>query len=417
MLHLFYNLAIRFYTAGICVFSLFNAKARLWRQGRLDWKKRLPELMRPIHERHAPVVWVHCASLGEFEQGRPLIEAIKDKYPHYAIVLSFFSPSGYEIRKNYAQADVVVYLPADTPGNASTFIQIVKPSVAVFVKYEFWYNYLSQTNKTGIPLLLIAARFRHEQVFFRWYGTFFRKALHFFKHIYVQNDVSAELLRSIDMHNCSLSGDTRIDRVLQLASQSQEFPIVANFAGQSPVFIAGSTWPGDIAVLVPFFKQYLPQNWKVIIAPHQIDQAHIKSLEALLPEPALRYSQAADIELHACRFLVIDNIGMLSQLYRYARLAYIGGGFGSGIHNTLEPAAFLLPVIFGPRYHKFDEAVDLVQSGGFFSINNTKELSLVFQQLENNETYESAIEKVNSYLNQRRGATGIIMEGSFSHQL
>lgn len=414
MLHFLYNVAINLYTAGIWAFSFFNVKAKLWRQGRQQWSKQLSALMLPLRQSKTPVIWVHCASLGEFEQGRPLIEAIKREYAQqYAIVLSFFSPSGYEIRKNYALADVVTYLPADTPGNARKFLDIVQPAVAVFVKYEIWYNYLLQTQKAGIPLLLIAARFRPDQAFFRWYGVLFRKALHFFERIYVQNEASVDLLRQINVLHCTLSGDTRVDRVLQLAAQARDFPLVADFAGQSPLLIAGSTWPGDIAVLTPFFVQTLPENWKVIIAPHQIDSAHIQSLENTLPGPALRYSQALGARPQDFRFLIIDNIGMLSQLYRYARIAFIGGGFGTGIHNTLEPAAFLLPVIFGPRYHKFDEALDMVQEGAFFSVKNTSELSVVFQQLENSETYAACVEKVKNYLHERKGATEIIMAGSF----
>lgn len=403
MMRLFYDVSIRFYNLALKLAAIFSKKARLWGEGRKNWPTRLKKELETI--RGKKLIWMHCASLGEFEQGRPLIEWLKEKRPDCKILLTFFSPSGYEIRKNYALTDVVFYLPLDTAVNARRFLQIAEPELAIFVKYEFWFHYLRQLEERQISHVLISAIFRKEQIFFKTYGGFFRSMLAGFDRLFVQDEASKALLKGIQTKEVYVAGDTRIDRVLAIAKQNRRFPLLDAFAGRRPLLIVGSSWPPDEAILVPFINQYLPEDWKVIIAPHQIKESGIKALEDSLAAPSIRYSQAEAQDLTSRRVLIIDNIGMLSALYAYGRLAYIGGGFGAGIHNTLEPIAFGLPVIFGPKYKKFMEAVELVQKGGAFSIENQQELSLVFENLRQEEAYARARSAARSYVERNQGAT------------
>jgi len=410
-LTLLYDFAIFGYTMLIRIAALFNLKAKLWVNGRRDLFEQLSEATASWKTgEHQFTVWVHCASLGEFEQGRPLIESLKRQYPQVRIVLTFFSPSGYEIRKNYPQADFVGYLPADTRRNAARFLALVQPDLAVFVKYEFWVHHLQALQKKQVPTLLISALFRKEQVFFKWYGGLFRKTLGAFSHIFTQNEGSAVLLSQLGLKAVTTAGDTRVDRVLQLAESAPSYPIVEAFQGTAKLLIAGSTWPEDEALLLPFLLETLPGDWKAVIAPHQTDTAHVQPILSALGVAAIPYSRATPESVATARFLVLDNVGMLSSLYQYGALAYIGGGFGTGIHNTLEPIAFALPVIFGPKYEKFEEARYLVENSGGFYIQNQAALIDAFSQLQVSDFYKKASETAKRYLLNNQGATTQIME-------
>ena len=379
--------------------SIFHAKAKLFVNGRKDIFKKIAKKVNPL-EKH---IWFHFASLGEFEQGRPVLEELKKKFPSKKIVVTFFSPSGYEIRKNYALADVF-YLPIDTPKNAKRFIDSINPEMAIFTKYEFWYFYFTELKKREIPLYLISGIFRENQVFFKWYGGFYRAMLKCVTYFFVQNQESVNLLNSIGIDNCTLSGDTRFDRVFENAQAPKILPAIESFIGNSPVLIFGSTWPEDERILSALPEKY--PDWKFIIAPHEIDSNHIESIEKQFSSN-LRLSTLSATENTQAQILIIDNIGMLSSLYRYGKLAYIGGGFGAGIHNTLEAVAFGLPVIFGPKYDKFQEAKDLIALGAAQSISNAEELELAFNNFKDNQ---SASEKARKYVQGKKGSTDQIIE-------
>lgn len=404
-----YNIGIGIYYLFIRLFSLFNTKARLWISGRYNWKNTYAKDWKSINPEGKSCVWVHCASLGEFEQGRPVIERLKRELPEIKILLTFFSPSGYEIRKNYGQADYVCYLPLDTHHNALIFVEIFKPTLTIFVKYEFWLHFLNTLYQKQIPTLLISAVFRENQIFFKWYGALFRKMLKEFNCIFTQNKNSTNLLQNIGLQNVLLTGDTRIDRVMQIAQEAPEFPIIEAFAKAKKILIIGSSWQPDEAILLPFINEKLPSDWKVIIAPHQIGEHHINQIEQALKIDYIRYSKADINSMSNVKTLVIDNVGMLAALYRYGHLAYIGGGFGSGIHNTLEPIAFGLPVIFGPKYQKFEEANRLVQSGGAFMIQNSEHFKLVFKHLQNVDNHQIASNHARQYVHENQGATDQII--------
>lgn len=391
--------------------ALFHPKARRWVDGRRQWRVRYTRAF----EKKGRVLWVHAASLGEFEQGRPVIEVFREKYPGWQIVLTFFSPSGYEIRKNYPLADFVCYLPADTRRNARDFLDLIQPDAAVFVKYEFWAGYLSELKRRRTPTLLVSALFRPGQPFFRWYGAFWRRMLGCFSHIFVQNETSARLLDGIGVPHYTVAGDTRVDRVLKLAENAPENGVVRAFAGNSPVFIAGSSWEADEAVFLPVLQQAAFQHYKIIIAPHEPSEKHLSQLIARLHRPFVRYS-ACTAAVPEADILLIDNVGLLNTLYRYGSVAFIGGGFGKGIHNTLEPAAFGLPVLFGPRYEKFEEARQMVACGGAFAVRDAAELQNVLEKLQDRTIYEKASASTRAYLAESRGATErvlLYLAGSF----
>jgi 3-deoxy-D-manno-octulosonic-acid transferase len=390
--------------------ALRHPKARQWVRGRKEvWEKLTA--FRGSTDPGKRIYWMHCASLGEFEQGRPLLEKLKTHDPGSYSVLTFFSPSGYEIRKDYPHADLVCYLPADTPANAHRFISLLQPHMAIFVKYEFWRHYLHQLHRRQIPTILISAIFRPEQLFFRSYGAWYRRLLTYFDHFFVQNESSARLLASVGVTNYAISGDTRVDRVLQLQKEAPEFPLIADFCGSAPVWIIGSSWPADEDLLFSFWQDRLPPHWRIIIAPHEIGAAHLQQIEQTAPLPLVRYStlkqQAAPAD--DARILLIDNVGMLSALYRYGRIAYIGGGFGKAIHNLLEPMAFHLPVIFGPKHEKFQEALTLKKSGGGFAISGREDLERVFTALQDEKIYEKAARAAYDYLEQSQGGTDKIL--------
>lgn len=364
-----YNAGLQLYKAGVQLAAMAGkAKAQHWLQGRKDWATR----MRQAGVGAQPVVWIHAASLGEFEQGRPVLEAIRATWPSYKILLTFFSPSGYEVRKDYKGADFVFYLPLDTRRNAREFLDIAQPALAIFIKYEFWYHYLTALYTRNIPTLLVSGIFRPDQVFFKGYGGMFRGLLQQLTHIFVQNDVSLELLQGIGLHNSSISGDTRFDRVSALLSEQTSLPAITAFADGKRLVVAGSTWPEDEKVLSEWWKENEVPDVKLVIAPHEIHETHIQAILALFPDAA-RYSTLQ--QPTTANVLIIDNIGMLTTLYRYASIAYVGGGFGKdGIHNILEPAAYSKPVIIGPEFSKYFEAVELVKAKGALVVNNDQQL-------------------------------------------
>lgn len=401
---LFYELFIRLLTTGIRLAAVFQSKARRWVLGRRHWRTRY----RAAFQKKGRVLWVHAASLGEFEQGRPLIESFREAFPGWQIVLTFFSPSGYEIRKNYPHADFVCYLPADTRRNARDFIDLIRPDAAVFVKYEFWANYLLELKRRATPTLLVSALFRPGQPFFHWYGGIWRRMLGCFTHFFVQNQNSGWLLQNLGFQNVTVAGDTRVDRVLKLAENAPENEIVRTFAGEHPVFVAGSSWEADESVFLPALNRPEFQQFKIVIAPHEPSEKHLAQLIQKLNRPFIRYSEYLS-RLQPADVLLIDNVGMLNTLYRYGTVAYIGGGFGKGIHNTLEPAAFGLPVLFGPRYEKFEEARQLVARGGAFAIRDTEDLVAALQKLQDPFAYQQASLAVQAYLAESRGATEQIM--------
>jgi len=401
---LFYELFIRLLTTGIRLAAVFQPKARRWVLGRRHWRTRY----RAAFQKKGRVLWVHAASLGEFEQGRPLIESFREAFPGWQIVLTFFSPSGYEIRKNYPHADFVCYLPADTRRNARDFIDLIRPDAAVFVKYEFWANYLLELKRRATPTLLVSALFRPGQPFFHWYGGIWRRMLGCFTHFFVQNQNSGWLLQNLGFQNVTVAGDTRVDRVLKLAENAPENEIVRTFAGEHPVFVAGSSWEADESVFLPALNRPEFQQFKIVIAPHEPSEKHLAQLIQKLNRPFIRYSEYLS-RLQPADVLLIDNVGMLNTLYRYGTVAYIGGGFGKGIHNTLEPAAFGLPVLFGPRYEKFEEARQLVARGGAFAIRDTEDLVAALQKLQDPFAYQQASLAVQAYLAESRGATEQIM--------
>ena len=411
MITFLYTIGIYLYTGLIQLAAIWSPKARQWINGRRQIASQLAAFNQGAST-GAPRIWIHCASLGEFEQGRPLIEMIKSAYPQVQLILTFFSPSGYEIRKNYPQADLICYLPVDTPARARKFIRQLQPNLAIFVKYEFWRHHLQALQEAKVPTLLISAIFRPSQIFFKPYGSWYRGLLPYFQHIFTQDEASGQLLESIHIQHFSRAGDTRVDRVLQLREQAPEFPEIARFVGDAPIWVAGSTWPVDEKMLFPFWVEYLPAGWKVILAPHDIAGEHIEQIEQGCPFPSVRYSQMAEKEevTQAAKVLIIDNIGMLSALYQYGQLAYIGGGFGKAIHNLLEPIAFGLPVIFGPRHQKFQEALALKRSGGGFAIKDPEELRPIFEKLLQKADYQQASTAALNYLQQSQGSTQMILQ-------
>src|ERR1035437_571009 len=396
-----YSIGIYFYGIAIFIASLFNEKARLLRKGQHQAFALLKEKVDP----KAHYVWFHAASLGEFEQGRPVMEQLKKEQPNTKILLTFFSPSGYEIRKNYAGADIVSYLPLDISGNAWYFVNLVKPSKAIFIKYEFWPNYLLALHAANIPVYSISAIFRPEQIFFKGYGKWYKNLLTTFQHIFVQDKFSLELLETNNIKNASVCGDTRFDRVYDLFSHAKQLPLIEEFVkGAVKVIVAGSSWPKDEELLVQYLK--LHPAVKLILVPHEVHYAHISEISKLLDGKFVRYSEATDKNVKTSNCLVVDVIGILSSIYRYANVAYIGGGFGVGIHNTLEAAVYGIPVVFGPNYMKFREAKELIAVGGAFSISNYLLLEAQFDRLFKDK---EAGKIAGEYVKENTGATQMIL--------
>ena len=383
-----YSLIIHLYAFFIELISPFHKKARLMRLG--QWKTN--GILREKIDRNAKYIWFHASSLGEFEQGRPLIEKIKAEHPEYKILLTFFSPSGYEVRKNYGGADVVCYLPFDTPYRVKKFLDLSKPVMAIFIKYEFWDNYLSELKRRNIPVYIVSAIFRKEQLFFKWYGGMYRKVLSYFTHIFVQDDASRELLSKYGVTNVSVFGDTRFDRVQDVYKNTKQVPMVDLFVNNNRsdnqlTMVAGSSWQQDEEVYLNYFNEH--PELKLIIAPHEIHKDHLMHIESMLKRPSIRLSEATEKDIKGKSCLIVDSFGLLSSIYRYGDLAYIGGGFGAGIHNVLEAAVYGMPVIFGPKYQKFKEARDLLQVGGAFSITDEKAFESKMEELS---TYRDLLE-------------------------
>lgn len=399
-----YNLFIHFYQVLIKIASPFNIKARKWIKGREQIFERLVSKISIDDE----YIWVHCASLGEFEQGRPIIESIKADYPNYKIILTFFSPSGYEIRKDYEFADVVEYLPFDTKINAKRMLEIIKPKIAIFVKYEFWFNYLKELSKNKIPIFFVSSIFRPNQYFFKFYGAWFRIRLKTITHFFVQNEQSRELLNKIDIDSVTVCGDTRFDRVYNLAQNALKFPLVESFKGKSKLMIIGSSWPQDEEILLPLIEHY--PDIKFIIAPHEVHSERINEILKKLNNQATVYSKAKDDNIDQSQVLVIDSIGILAHLYQYATIVYIGGGFGVGIHNIQEPITYGKPVIFGPKFEKFQEARDLVMQKGVFSIRTKEQLNRAISLLINDQNkYQHSTKICKNYVEANVGASKIIL--------
>lgn len=400
-----YNLSIRVYFLLVLLASTFNRKAKLWIEGRKHYWSRLKSQIDPSSK----IVWFHCSSLGEFEQGRPLIEAFKQRMPEVKILLTFFSPSGYEVRKNYSGANYIFYLPLDTKANAQQFLALVKPFMAIFIKYEFWYHFLSHLKMNKIPTYLVSANFRPDQVFFKTYGEWYRKFLQNFTYFFVQNPGAKALLEGIGLTNVMVTGDTRFDRVARIATEAKEVPFIREFVGNRKVLVAGSTWPKDEDIILPLTRM-LP-DVKFVIVPHEVDENHIESIIQKSPVQAVRFTKASSSDVINAQVMVVDTIGLLASIYRYGYIAYIGGGFGVGIHNTLEAAAYGIPVIFGPNYQKFQEAKDLVAQKAGFSIKSQGELANLLNRLLTDEKeYMISCGEAKKIVNSGLGATQKIID-------
>ncbi len=407
-----YSLLIMCYGFAIRVAAIFDKKAALWLRGRSQYWVILEKVFSeaPYNLPGRKLAWFHCASLGEFEQGRPIIEAFKQQHPEYLILLTFYSPSGYEVRKAYAGADHILYLPLDTQSNVRRFVDTVKPDIVLYIKYEFWFNFLKYLQSKKIPTILVSAVFRPDQHFFKGYGEWPRKVLQGFTRIFVQKEDSKELLHFIGIENAVVSGDTRFDRVAAVAANPVEIEIAKEFALNHKVVVAGSTWPADEELLFNLVEQN-KNNLRFIIAPHEISPDRIASLLQKAGSKAVLFSKTNAAKVKKAEILIIDSIGMLSQLYQYGTIAYIGGGFGVGIHNILEASAFGLPVFFGPVYHKFNEARELIELKGAFEVKKTEELLLKTDELLSDAAKlasASAISK--NYVLNGCGATGIILK-------
>ena len=413
-----YNIVIYFVLWGIAIASLFNEKVRKMWRGEREAFKILKQKVDP----NAKYIWFHAASLGEFEQGRPLMERIRKDYPQYKILLTFYSPSGYEVRKNYEGADIICYMPVDTRLNAIRFLRLVRPVMAFFIKYEFWSNFLHILKYRNIPTYSVSSIFREDQVFFKWYGRSYAGVLKCFTRFFVQNEESKRLLEGIGITAVDVVGDTRFDRVLQIKEAAKQLPICEAFrtgvaSSQSAdvpnhdfkVFVAGSSWPPDENIFIPFFNEH--KDWRLLIAPHVIAEEHLKLILSLIKgKKVVRYTQTTPEEAAEADVLIIDCFGLLSSMYNYGDVAYIGGGFGVGIHNTLEAAVWNMPIIFGPNNKKFQEAQGLLKSGGGFEINTYEDFSGLMGSLMNDETFlKQAGDKAGAFVAHLAGATDKVL--------
>ncbi len=406
-LRFMYQLAMYTYLGGVAVASLFSKKVRkMWRG-----ERQAIGILRQKVDPNARYVWVHAASLGEFEQGRPLIERIRREHPEYKILLTFFSPSGYEVRKNYAGADIVCYLPLDTIRNSRRFLRAIKPEMAFFIKYEFWFNYLHILKHRGIPVYSVSSIFRENQIFFRWYGKDYEKVLRCFTKFFVQNEKSKQLLASIGITNVEITGDTRFDRVLDIKAASKQLPLVETFKNGKNTFVAGSSWLPDEQIFIPYFNNH--KDWKLIIAPHVIGEDHLQQIENLLKgRKVVRYSQADKAaDLQDAEVLIIDCFGLLSSIYNYGEVAYVGGGFGVGIHNLLEAAVWHIPVFFGPNNQRFQEAQDLKACSGGIEIDGASSFTQKMNRLMADKDFmQQTATAAGEYVSSHAGALDKVMK-------
>lgn len=402
----FYGLSTQFYHLAVKSASLFNKKAKLMTSGRKNWRENLKEKV----DTNSKYIWVHCASLGEFEQGRPLIEKLKKEYgDKYKVLLTFYSPSGYEIRKDYDKADLVCYLPFDTPNNAEDFIKLINPVCAIFVKYDIWYYYLQSLFKNKIPTYLISGIFREGQIFFKCYGKSYKKALGFFSEIFLQDEGSKVILNNSGISKTTVCGDTRIDRVIAVASEAYENSELSKFSDGKRTIVCGSTWPDDEKILSKFINNS-DNRFRFIIVPHEINEQHLKYTESIIKLKKIRLSKIHDISPET-RVIIVDSIGILSKIYRFGQIAYIGGGFGKGIHNTLEAAVYNIPVVFGTNYSKFKEARDLIGKTCAFSVGTSSELQSIINRLyENKKEYEYIHKTIKQYISSSFGASERIFQ-------
>lgn len=401
-----YNLVISIAGFFLKIVALFSPKIKLFTEGRKNVFSILEEKIKPTDK----TIWFHSASLGEYEQGLPVIEKIKEKYPEHKIVVTFFSPSGYEVRKNNTVADTTVYLPLDTRSNAKKFLKLVHPELVFFIKYEFWLNYLKELETSKTPTYLISGIFRDNQMFFKWYGGFYRKALKAFTYFFVQNESSKEKIEAIGFHNVIVSGDTRFDRVNAILERDNTLDFIENFKNNIPTIVIGSSWPKDEAILAQYINQ-APDDVKFIIAPHNIKADQISSLKSQITKSTVLFSEKANLDLSQYNVFIIDTVGLLTKIYSYGTIAYVGGGFGNpGIHNILEPATFGIPIVIGPNYSNFAEAVELAALGGCLVISNPEELKQSLNRLlEDKNFLEEKSRICKAYIQDNKGATNTIM--------
>lgn len=399
-----YDIVICIYAAWVAIASLFDSKVRKMWRGEHETFDVLKRKVDPA----VRYVWFHAASLGEFEQGRPLMERLRREHPDYKILLTFFSPSGYEVRKDYDVADIVCYLPLDTRFNAIRFLRLVNPVMAFFIKYEFWYNYLRILKHRGVPVYSVSSIFRPKQVFFRWYARSYARVLKCITHFYVQNEESRQLLATIGIVNVTITGDTRFDRVLEIKNLSKRLPILEAFAQGHKVFVAGSSWPPDGEVLSPFFNEH--KEWRLVVAPHKIDEARLQHIEHALNRTTVRYTKATPAEVAKADCLIIDCFGLLSSIYHYCDVAYVGGGFGAGIHNVLEAAVWGVPVMFGPNNKHFMEAQELMEVGGGFEVTGCDNFCRTMEDfMSDADRLRRAGENAGAYVAGRAGASARIL--------
>ncbi len=407
-----YSFAIALYSFVVKLISPFHKKAKKMVRGQKDTFDILGKNILPGEK----YIWFHAASLGEFEQGRPLMERVKSHRPEYKILLTFFSPSGYEVRKNYNGADVICYLPFDLPGNVKRFLQLAHPDMAIFIKYEFWMNYLTELHKKKVPTYIISAIFRPNQIFFKWYAKPYKHVLNTYDKLFVQDKASADLLAKNGISNVITCGDTRFDRVLDIHAQAKALPVLESFSENTgkdhTIMVAGSSWPNDEEVFIPYFNQHT--SIKLIIAPHEIHEGHLKEITSRLNRPYILYSEATEENVKQVDCIIMDCFGLLSSTYKYGAIAYIGGGFGTGIHNALEAAVYGIPVIFGPTYHKFREAKELILFEGGFSINDADDFNNQIDKfISQTDVLTTAGKNAGNYVHQNGGASDIIFNEIF----
>ena len=400
-----YNILIFIASLSLPIFAFFSKKIQLFVRGRKKVVQKIPHF-----EKEEKVIWIHAASLGEFEQGRPIIEQIKKENSSIKIIVSFFSPSGYEIRKNYPLANHICYLPLDSKKNARSFIKKIHPNLAIFIKYEFWPNFLLELKNQQIPTILVAGILRKNQLFFKWYGQFMRNALATFHHFFVQDNHSKNLLNSISLNKVTVSGDTRFDRVYQILQQNNYLPFIEKFTNNQYTTVAGSTWQEDEKLIIHYINKQADNNEKFIIAPHHINEASILQLKKSIHKKVVLYSEKEIKDVSKYQVLIVDSIGILTKIYSVANVAYVGGGLKTGLHNILEPATFGIPIVIGNHFSKFKEAVDLVRLKGCFSISNRKEFSSIFTQLKREKEFSEKTGTINrNYIQKNLGATQLIM--------
>lgn len=412
MTTILYRISIRAYALAIWIASIFSDKARKWVAGRKRGFEELERKLKDAEERTAGWIWVHASSLGEFEQVRPILEGLRKNYPDLGTCLSFFSPSGFEARKDKSDADIVTYMPLDTPANAERFVKLLKPELVLFVKYELWHEHLKALKEQGTPILLLAAVFRPEHRYFKWYGGLFREMLGMFENIHVQDERSKQLLQGIGLRNVECSGDPRYDRVWRIANEAEPMPELERFKGDEFLLIGGSTWPPEEKLIANYMKK-APEGVKLLLAPHEVSEKHIRNIELRFSEhQVLRYSSNPGKEaLGKARVLIVDRIGLLARIYRYGDAALVGGGFSGSLHNVLEPAAHGVPTFFGPDVTDFPEAVDLIVHGSGVALTDAESLKAPLQRwMEDRSDHEGVMEKAEAFVESRRGASEMIMK-------